>query len=122
MTNSNEIRVAVIGAGRAGMIHARNFAHGRIKQARLVAVVDPADDCRERAWQELQPANVWSDYHRALDDRDIDAVVVATPQCRALCDCGGRRKCGQTHPLRKAYGYECPGVRRDACRSREGKS
>ena len=41
-----EIGVCVVGAGRAGMIHAANFRRN-VPGARLVAVADPAEEaCR----------------------------------------------------------------------------
>ena len=82
MADSAKIAVAVIGAGRAGMIHARNFAWGQINNARLVALVDPVDEARQKACQELQLSNAWSDYRRVLDDPHVDAVVLATPSAQ----------------------------------------
>ena len=37
MSNSNPLRIAVVGVGRMGLTHAENLAH-RVRQARLVAV------------------------------------------------------------------------------------
>ncbi|MGO8692572.1 MAG: Gfo/Idh/MocA family oxidoreductase [Rectinemataceae bacterium] len=70
--------IAVIGSGRAGMIHARNFASG-IESARLVAMVDPVQAAREAALGELGLKKGYSDYREALADPTIDAVVVVTP-------------------------------------------
>ena len=41
--NLSKIRVCVIGSGRAGMIHARNFAR-RINRGQLVALADAHAD------------------------------------------------------------------------------
>jgi len=71
--------ICVIGSGRAGMIHARNFAAGRIAGARLVAVVEPLDEAREKACQELGLKTAYADHAQALADPRVDAVVVATP-------------------------------------------
>ena len=38
-----KLSVALIGAGRAGMIHARNFKAG-VPHARIVAVADPVEE------------------------------------------------------------------------------
>ena len=72
------INVCIIGSGRAGMIHARNFA-GRIKGARLVALCDPVPAVLESATKELGIKKTFTDYRLALEDPEIDAVVVVTP-------------------------------------------
>lgn len=72
------IGVAVIGAGRAGMIHARNFAR-KISDAHLVCVVDPVEDACEAAASELGLEVTYRDYRAALEDSRVDAVVVVTP-------------------------------------------
>jgi myo-inositol 2-dehydrogenase/D-chiro-inositol 1-dehydrogenase/scyllo-inositol 2-dehydrogenase (NAD+) len=75
---SGKIGVAVIGSGRAGMIHARNFARG-IPGARLVAMVDPVEDAAKAAVKELEIDTYYLSYEDALKDENIDAVVVVTP-------------------------------------------
>jgi myo-inositol 2-dehydrogenase/D-chiro-inositol 1-dehydrogenase/scyllo-inositol 2-dehydrogenase (NAD+) len=72
------VGVAVIGAGRAGMIHARNFA-GRVPGGRLVAVADPVLVKAGAGCFELPGVKVLADYRAALNDPDVRAVVVATP-------------------------------------------
>ena len=73
------IGICVIGAGRAGMIHARNFGSGRVAGARVVALVEPLEVARCRGAQELQLEQAYADYRGALKDPKVDAVVVATP-------------------------------------------
>lgn len=73
-----KIGVAVIGSGRAGMIHARNFARG-IRGAKLTAMVDPVEDAATSACRELELDTYYLDYRQALEDEKIDAVVVVTP-------------------------------------------
>jgi myo-inositol 2-dehydrogenase/D-chiro-inositol 1-dehydrogenase/scyllo-inositol 2-dehydrogenase (NAD+) len=78
MKNGN-IRICVIGTGRAGMIHARNFAKN-VKFAELVAFVDPVDETLQKVGKELNINNLYTDFKQALDtNEDIDAVVIATP-------------------------------------------
>lgn len=77
--DSLPIGICVIGAGRAGTIHARNFALGRITNATLSALVEPSEEARRRASDELRVERVFADYHAALANPKVDAVVVATP-------------------------------------------
>ena len=77
--NSTPIGVCLIGAGRAGMIHARNFASGRVAGACVVSVVEPSEKTRHKHSLELQVEASHTDYRQALDDPSVDAVVVATP-------------------------------------------
>ena len=73
-----KLGVAVIGSGRAGLIHARNFAAG-IDGARLVALVDPVPQALAAAQGELGVDKGYLDYKAAMDDPAVDAVVVVTP-------------------------------------------
>ena len=75
--------ICVVGLGRAGMIHARNFAT-RVPLARLECVADPTDEARAAA-AELGAPKVYADYAEALADPRVDAVVVATPS-QLHCD------------------------------------
>lgn len=72
------VRVCVIGAGRAGMIHARNF-NGVVPGARLVAICDPCEENLASATDELVVEKAYSDYRDVMSDPDIDAVVIVTP-------------------------------------------
>jgi predicted dehydrogenase len=73
-----ELGIALVGCGRAGMVHARNFA-GRIRGARLVALVDPVRSAADEAAKELGVAEVFTDWRDALKNPKVGAVVVATP-------------------------------------------
>lgn len=70
--------VCVIGSGRAGMIHARNYAR-RVANADLVALVDPHNETLQAARKELSIETGYADYREALGDSRVDAVVVVTP-------------------------------------------
>jgi myo-inositol 2-dehydrogenase/D-chiro-inositol 1-dehydrogenase/scyllo-inositol 2-dehydrogenase (NAD+) len=61
------------------MIHARNFATGRVADARVVAIVEPAAEIRQQRASELQLEQVYADYRAAMNDPRVDAVVVTTP-------------------------------------------
>lgn len=75
---SDKLGICVIGAGRAGLIHAVNFAKG-IKNARLAAICEPNRETAKKACHELELERHYQDYQRALEDNDVDAVVVVTP-------------------------------------------
>jgi len=70
------LRIAVIGAGRIGKIHAANVA--RQPRARLIAVVDPLE-AAARALAEQHGCR-WATQPRDLiAGGDIDAIVVGSP-------------------------------------------
>lgn len=73
-----ELRVSLIGAGRAGMVHGRSFQAG-VPGARLVAVADPSEEAREAARRELGIERTFADPLAAAEDSGTDAVVIATP-------------------------------------------
>lgn len=73
------IGICIIGGGRAGRIHGHNFVSGRMPGARLLAVVEPVAEAQQAACEELGIERVYAYYREALDDTDVDAVVVATP-------------------------------------------
>jgi myo-inositol 2-dehydrogenase/D-chiro-inositol 1-dehydrogenase/scyllo-inositol 2-dehydrogenase (NAD+) len=70
--------LAVIGAGRAGMIHARNFACA-VPEVRLVAMADPDGERLRAACSELEGVRGFLRWQEALAAPGVDAVVVASP-------------------------------------------
>ena len=75
---NGKISLALIGAGRAGMIHARNFA-GSVSNAVLSAVADPVEEAAVSAATELGGCPYFTDYRELLRDDTLDAVIIATP-------------------------------------------
>ncbi|MBM3862069.1 MAG: oxidoreductase [Verrucomicrobia bacterium] len=75
MKSTDNIGVCVIGCGRAGLIHARNFASG----GRLAALCDPVAEVRTQACAELGVSLSFADYRQALDSDAVRAIVVVTP-------------------------------------------
>jgi len=75
---SAPVRVAVLGTGRAGMVHARNFACG-VAGARLVALADPRGDALLAAAAETGCERSYADPGEAIVADDVDAVVIASP-------------------------------------------
>jgi myo-inositol 2-dehydrogenase/D-chiro-inositol 1-dehydrogenase/scyllo-inositol 2-dehydrogenase (NAD+) len=70
--------IALIGAGRAGMIHARNF-RASVPHAVMAAVVDPVEEAAKAACDELEIDTWHTDYRNVLADDSVDAVVIVTP-------------------------------------------
>ncbi len=84
-SSRDRLRVAVIGVGYLGRIHAEKYAE--LEEAELVGVVDTtperakevADRCRTRAF---------TDYHQILKNVDAVSIVVPTPAHYAVArDC-----------------------------------
>lgn len=73
----SDLRLLVVGAGRAGMVHARNYAAG-VPGGRLLGVADPDPDARKRAAAELG-CITFDDPVAAVTDERVDAVVIAAP-------------------------------------------
>jgi myo-inositol 2-dehydrogenase/D-chiro-inositol 1-dehydrogenase/scyllo-inositol 2-dehydrogenase (NAD+) len=72
------IRFCLIGAGRAGMVHAHNIAFN-IKNAELAALVDSSRSVLEERGEELKVKNLYSDIDKALSESRFDAVIIVTP-------------------------------------------
>lgn len=72
------LRTCLIGCGRAGMIHARNYKN-KIENARMVAVVDAVEAAAKAAAEELGIEKYYTDYHSILTEPEIDAVVIVAP-------------------------------------------
>ena len=75
---NGKLGVCLIGAGRAGMIHAVNF-RAQVPNAYLAAVVEPSDAARAEACSTLGIETSYADYKDALANPEIDAVVIVTP-------------------------------------------
>ena len=73
-----KIRIGIAGCGRAGMIHARNFAF-RIKEASVSALIDPFSGNLEEAKKELGEIACFEDCRKAFDTAGLDAVLIASP-------------------------------------------
>jgi myo-inositol 2-dehydrogenase/D-chiro-inositol 1-dehydrogenase len=70
------IRVAVLGAGRIGQIHAANVAAN--PRAKLVAVVDPVEAAADSLAAKLG-CDASTDAAATIARIDVDAVVIGTP-------------------------------------------
>jgi myo-inositol 2-dehydrogenase/D-chiro-inositol 1-dehydrogenase/scyllo-inositol 2-dehydrogenase (NAD+) len=74
----SDLRVLVVGAGRAGLVHARNFAAG-VPGGRLIALADPNETTLAAAAQEVGCERMYADPVAAATDDAVDAVVIASP-------------------------------------------
>lgn len=72
------INVGIVGLGRAGIIHARNFTRS-VKYARVEALADSSKENLEKDSNELGVTKTYSDYNELIKDENIDAIIIATP-------------------------------------------
>ena len=81
------IRFCLVGAGRAGLVHARNVAT-RIPNATLNALCDADVYTLQHVGGELGVTAQFQDYREAVACPDIDAVIIVTPtflHCDMAC-------------------------------------
>lgn len=76
--SEKKLGICLIGCGRAGMIHARNYKN-KIENARMVACVDAVEAAAKAAAEEMGITKYYTDYHEILNDPEVDAVVVVAP-------------------------------------------
>jgi predicted dehydrogenase len=74
---NNKINLGFIGVGGRGFGHLREFAH--MPDVNVVAVADPSEAKRKRAGAEAPGARLLNDYRQVLEMKEVDAVVIATP-------------------------------------------
>jgi myo-inositol 2-dehydrogenase/D-chiro-inositol 1-dehydrogenase/scyllo-inositol 2-dehydrogenase (NAD+) len=72
-----DINIAVIGAGRMGTLHSRNFAK-RVSRSRVTSILDSDRALAEKLASELNAA-AFTDIDTMLSSADIDAVCISTP-------------------------------------------
>ena len=74
----DKLKLCLIGAGRAGMVHARNYEF-EISKAKVVAVVDTNRQVAEEAARELNTGNFFTEFKEALRGIEFDAVCIGAP-------------------------------------------
>ena len=73
------LQIAVIGCGMIGREHIERIQN-RIRGAQVVAVCDVFEDGAKKAAQIAgEGTKVYTDFHQAINDPDVNAVVVTTP-------------------------------------------
>lgn len=79
---NGDIRVAVVGINAQGASHMRDYL-GKIKGARLVALCEVDSEVLAKRAAECEKEGVkptqYVDYRKMLEDKNIDAVVLASP-------------------------------------------
>ena len=73
-----KVKFCLIGAGRAGMVNARNFEFN-IAESEVVAVVDPNLEAARKAAEELNANDYYSSLNEVLIKSDFDAVCISAP-------------------------------------------
>ncbi len=74
---TDRVRFGLIGAGRIGKMHASNLAT-RIKGAELLCIADIYKEAADKCAKEYGITHSYDDYHRILERKDIDAVLICT--------------------------------------------
>ena len=74
----NQIRVCLIGAGRAGKVHANSLTH-HVPAGSLACVVDPVPEVLNRTSNEYDIEARFESLEAALDWGEFEAVVITTP-------------------------------------------
>jgi len=73
----SKVRVAVIGTGRIGKMHARYIKYF-IPNAEVIAVADVAWETAKNCAEELGIPRAEKDYRRLLEEKNLDAVIICT--------------------------------------------
>lgn len=76
--NTQQLRIALIGAGRIGKVHAESIAT-RIPEAQLVGIADVEYAAAEAIAQRYRTPLLAADYHELLNAPEVDAVVICSP-------------------------------------------
>ncbi|HSV30666.1 MAG TPA: Gfo/Idh/MocA family oxidoreductase [Atribacteraceae bacterium] len=71
------IRFALVGAGRAGMVHARNLV-GYIPEGELAAIVDVNRETAENSAREVGIDRVYQDLEECLKKETLDAICIGS--------------------------------------------
>ena len=73
-----KLGVGVLGVGEMGKRHAENLRR-LVPEARLVAIADASAERARLVAEELQIENWYSSLEAMLERKDLDAVLIATP-------------------------------------------
>ncbi|CAN5123498.1 inositol 2-dehydrogenase [soil metagenome] len=77
MSKKDQLRVAVVGAGRIGRVHAQHLKN-RISRVTLVAIADSHQPSAQKLADELGIETVYSDHRKMFDNEQLDAVLICS--------------------------------------------
>lgn len=78
MKTENALRVALVGCGSLGRVHASNMQG--MAGIELTAICDANEDSTAQLAGQVKPTpNVYSDHRRMLDRENLDALLIVTP-------------------------------------------
>ena len=75
---SSRIRVCLVGAGRAGKVHANSLVN-HVPAARLVGIIDPDQEALRSTGDQFGLDSLFDSLEAALDNIEFEAVVITTP-------------------------------------------
>jgi len=75
---SKRVGICLVGVGRAGAVHGKNYSE-RIIGAKVVAVVAYHRSSAMKAAEEYGAENWYTDHKEAFKQKGVDAVVISTP-------------------------------------------
>lgn len=81
------VNIGIIGAGRIGKVHAKSILTG-VSTACIKAIADPFMTQETEQWaKSVGISNVYIDYRKIIEDKDIDAVLIcsSTDTHSSLC-------------------------------------
>ena len=72
------MNIGIIGAGRIGKVHGESVMRF-VKNATVKAIADPFMNDQTIAWaKEMGINEIYTDYHKILEDKDIDIVLICS--------------------------------------------
>lgn len=74
---NNKINLGFIGVGGRGFHHLRQFAG--MSDVNIAAIADASEEKRNRAAKAAPGAKTFQDYRQLLELKEVDAVVISTP-------------------------------------------
>jgi scyllo-inositol 2-dehydrogenase (NAD+) len=109
----DELRVAVVGAGRMGLTHAENLAH-RVHGARLVAVTTSSAERADEVRRRCGAVPIYEKIDHLLEAERLDAVVISSSTSAHVENVEGCAGAGLHILCEKPLALDLEGCRRAA--------